>query len=73
MAKHKIALIPGDGIGKEVLPEGVAFLIVGAVYAVAAAVLVPKGKDRLSRVRPVPEKTSETVREEVRWAREQLS
>jgi hypothetical protein len=36
-------------------------------------VLVPKGKDRLSRVRPVPEKTVETVREDVRWAREQMS
>ena len=57
----------------ELLPEGVAFLIVGAVYAVAAAVLVPKGKQRLSRVRPVPEKTAETVREDVRWAREQMS
>ena len=57
----------------EVLPEGVAFLIVGGVYAVAAAVLLPKGKDRLSRVRPVPEKTAETVREDVRWAREQMS
>jgi uncharacterized membrane protein YqjE len=57
----------------EVLPEGVAFLTVGAVYALAAAVLVPKGKDRLSRVRPVPEKTAETVREDVRWAREQMS
>src|ERR1700758_5839944 len=26
MAKHKIALIPGDGIGKEVVPEGVRVL-----------------------------------------------
>src|SRR6476660_4985951 len=26
MAKHKISLIPGDGIGKEVLPEGVRVL-----------------------------------------------
>ena len=57
----------------EVLPEGVAFLIVGAVYALAAAVLLPKGKDRLSRVRPVPERTAETVREDVQWAREQMS
>jgi uncharacterized membrane protein YqjE len=57
----------------EVVPEGVAFLIVGAIYAVAAAVLLPKGKDRLSRVRPVPEKTAETVKEDVRWAREQMS
>lgn len=57
----------------EIVPEGVAFLIVGAIYAVAAAVLLPKGKDKLSRVRPVPEKTAETVREDVRWAREQMS
>jgi uncharacterized membrane protein YqjE len=57
----------------EVLPEGAAFLIVGAVYAVAAAVLIPKGKDRLSRVRPVPERTAESVREDVQWAREQMS
>lgn len=57
----------------EVLPEGVAFLIVGAVYALAAAVLLPKGKDRLSRVRAVPEKTAESVREDVQWAREQMS
>ena len=57
----------------EVVPEGVAFLIVGAVYAAAAAVLVPKGKDRLSRVRPVPERTAESVREDVQWAREQMS
>jgi uncharacterized membrane protein YqjE len=57
----------------EVLPEGVAFLIVGAVYAVAAAVLLPKGKERLTRVRPVPERTAESVREDVQWAREQMS
>jgi uncharacterized membrane protein YqjE len=57
----------------EIVPEGVAFLIVGAVYALAAAVLLPKGKDRLSQVRPVPEKTAETVKEDVRWAREQMS
>jgi uncharacterized membrane protein YqjE len=57
----------------EIVPEGVAFLIVGAVYAVAAAVLLPKGKDRLSQIRPVPEKTAETVKEDVQWAREQMS
>ncbi|MEQ9121591.1 MAG: isocitrate/isopropylmalate family dehydrogenase, partial [Alphaproteobacteria bacterium] len=26
MAKHRIALVPGDGIGKEVVPEGVKVL-----------------------------------------------
>lgn len=57
----------------EVVPEGVAFLIVAAVYAVAAAVLLPRGRDRLRRVRPVPETTVETVKEDVRWAREQMT
>jgi uncharacterized membrane protein YqjE len=57
----------------EIMPEGAAFLVVGAVYAVAAGVLLPKGKDRLSQVKPIPEKTAETVREDVQWAREQMS
>ena len=26
LAKHKIAVIPGDGIGKEVVPEGLRVL-----------------------------------------------
>ena len=26
MAKHTIAVIPGDGIGKEVVPEGIRVL-----------------------------------------------
>jgi uncharacterized membrane protein YqjE len=57
----------------EVVPEGVAFLIVGAVYAVAAAVLLPRGRNRLTEVRLVPEQTTESVKEDVRWAREQMS
>jgi Putative Actinobacterial Holin-X, holin superfamily III len=55
------------------MPEGLAFLVVGAVYAVAAAVLLPKGKNKLSQVRPIPEKSAETVREDVQWARRQMS
>jgi uncharacterized membrane protein YqjE len=57
----------------EIMPEGLAFLVVGAVYAVAAAVLLPKGKNELSQVRPIPEKSAETVREDVQWARKQMS
>jgi uncharacterized membrane protein YqjE len=56
----------------EIVPEGVAFLIVGLVYAIAAAVLLPKGKDKLSSVQ-VPEKTAESVKEDVQWARDQMS
>jgi hypothetical protein len=57
----------------EVVPEGVAFLIIGAVYVIAAAVLLPQGRDRLRRVHPIPERTAETVKEDVRWARGQMS
>jgi uncharacterized membrane protein YqjE len=56
----------------EIVPEGVAFLIVGLVYAIAAAVLLPKGRDRLTSIRP-GEQTAETVKEDVQWAREQMS
>jgi uncharacterized membrane protein YqjE len=56
----------------EIVPEGVAFLIVGAVYAVAAAILIPKGKQKLTEIRP-GEQTAETVKEDVQWAREQMS
>lgn len=55
-----------------IMPTGFAFLIVGAVYAIAAAVLLPKGKDKLSSVNPVPERTAETVKEDVQWARNQM-
>ncbi len=35
MAQHKIAVIPGDGIGREVMPEGVRVLeAVGAKYGI---------------------------------------
>lgn len=56
----------------EVVPEGVAFLIVAVVFAVAAAVLIPKGKQKLTGIRP-GEHTAETVKEDVQWAREQMS
>jgi uncharacterized membrane protein YqjE len=56
----------------ELVPEGVAFLIVGLAYAAAAAVLLPKGKEKLSGVN-LGEHTTTTVKEDVRWAREQMS
>ena len=30
MSTHRIAVIPGDGIGKEVMPEGIRVLEVAA-------------------------------------------
>lgn len=57
----------------EVMPTGVAFLIVGAVYAAVAGVLFISGRNRLRQVRPVPDQTVQTLKEDVQWAKTQLS
>jgi hypothetical protein len=51
---------------------GWAFLIVGVVVGAAGALLVLKGRDRLREVRPVPDQTMETLKEDARWARAQV-
>jgi uncharacterized membrane protein YqjE len=57
----------------EVVDTGLAFLIVGAAYGVAAAVLAMIGKQRLQTAKPVPEQTVETLKEDVAWAKQQMS
>ena len=56
----------------EIMPEGFAFLLVGILYAVLAAVLATQGKKRMQQVRP-PENTIETVKEDVAWAKARMS
>jgi hypothetical protein len=46
-----------------VMDEGVAALIVAAVWLIIAAVLFVTGRSTLRRVNPKPERTIETVRE----------
>jgi uncharacterized membrane protein YqjE len=57
----------------EVIDAGWAFLIVGVVIAAIGAVLVMKGRDQLREVRPVPEETVETLKEDAQWARAQVN
>jgi uncharacterized membrane protein YqjE len=57
----------------EVVPEGVAFLIVGAAYGLVALALLALGRQRLKMVKPVPEQTVETLKEDVAWAKQQMS
>lgn len=58
----------------EVVPEGVAFLIVGGIYGVVALVLFAMGKQSLKTAKPVlPEQTVETLKEDVAWAKQQMS
>jgi len=56
----------------EIMPTGVAFLIVAVVTAAVAAALVAMGRRRLARVDTVPRETANTLKEDARWARQQL-
>ena len=57
----------------EIVPEGIAFLIVGVLYAVAAAVLYVRGRDRAKVMSLVPQDTVESLKEDVQWARQKMS
>jgi hypothetical protein len=48
---------------------GWAALIVAGVWAVAAAVLAVVGRSKLKAFSPRPERTIETVKEDVQWAK----
>jgi hypothetical protein len=50
------------------LPVGVAFFLVGVVWAIAAGVLAVRGRKKLQEVHPVPEQTVETLQEDKQWA-----
>lgn len=56
----------------EVMPTGFAFLIVGIVWAIAAAILVMTGRKQLEAVRMPPE-TKKSIEEDVEWAKNQRS
>lgn len=47
----------------EWMDVGWAYTIVGALWAIAAAVLASAGRSRLAAVNPVPERTAATIRE----------
>lgn len=51
------------------MPLGWAAVIVAAVWGVIAAVLAVIGRGRLKRFSPKPERTIETVKEDVQWAK----
>lgn len=57
----------------EVVPEGVAFLIVAVVFAVVAGVLFVAGKKRIATVNPVPEQTVETLKADVQAAKDSFA
>lgn len=54
---------------ENVMDAGLAFLIVGVVWAIVAAVLALQGREKLKEVHPVPEQTKQTLEEDVQWAK----
>ncbi len=57
----------------EVVPEGVAFLIVGLVFGIVAAVLASAGKKKIASVNPVPDQTVQTVKADVQVAKDSFA
>jgi hypothetical protein len=55
------------------MPNWLAALLVGAAYAVGAAVFFSVGKKRVQEAGPlVPEQTVNSVKEDVQWAKTQI-
>jgi predicted phage tail protein len=55
-----------------VMATWLAALIVGAVTAVVSIALISAGSSRLKRVNKVPERTIESLKENVQWAKDQI-
>ncbi len=57
----------------EIVPEGVAFLIVGLVFGLVAAVLASAGKKKIASIRPVPDQTVQTLKDDVQVAKDSFA
>ena len=57
----------------EVVPEGVAFLIVAVVFAIVAGALAVAGKKRIASVNPVPNQTVQTLKADVQVAKDSFA
>jgi uncharacterized membrane protein YqjE len=55
-----------------VMPTWAAALIVGAALAVVAAILLTTGRKRFKEIHPTPERTVDTMKENVEWAKQQV-
>jgi uncharacterized membrane protein YqjE len=56
-----------------VLPNGFAFLIVGVVFGIVAAILASVGKKRIASISPVPDQTVQTVKADVQVAKDSFA
>jgi hypothetical protein len=61
------------GISALGVPLGWGFFAVGALYLIAAAVLALTGKKKIAEMKPPAEKTVETVKDDIAWAKNPTS
>ena len=57
----------------QAMPIALAFFLVGALYGIAAAVLITRGREQMKNVDPVPRQTVETLKEDAEWVKAQKS
>ena len=55
-----------------IMAAGLAALIVGGVLALVSVVLVTSSVNKLKALNPAPEKTIQTLQENVQWAKDQI-
>jgi membrane protein len=55
-----------------VMAPWLAALLVGGVLTIISLILVASSRSQLKQIDPVPEKTIQTVKENVQWAKEQI-
>lgn len=72
LAVAVLAVAAGLGLA-EVMPAGLAFLVVGLVLAAVALGAWSIGRRNLRAVDPVPRRTIDTVKEDLRWLRTRMS
>lgn len=65
-----LSMAAGFGLA-EALEPWLAFLIVGAVWALIAAVLLTRGKKEFDEVEPAPEATMEEIEKDKEWMKRQ--
>ncbi|MEZ4732806.1 MAG: phage holin family protein [Caldilineaceae bacterium] len=69
-----ILLLIAVGIGlASIMPLWLSMLIVGVVVLIVGAILIGSGRSSLSNMTVVPENTVESIKEDARWAKEQVS
>lgn len=57
----------------EVMPTGLAFLVVAVVFGIVAAVLAMAGKKRIASISPVPNQTVQTLKDDVQVAKDSFA